>query len=213
MTAREPGGYLPGSAAPIPAARPPARTHPARRAPPIARQPYSSRRLSYAALLVAAGLTGVYAETIPNFEVLTLVVFCSGVLLGARDGILVGVLTMLVYSLLNPYGPAHPVVTAAQVAGNALSGAGGALFARIGLPARSAGVRAASLAVFALLLTASYDLLTNLATGLVFGQTRTWLLAGIPFALWHIGYNVALFAALGTPLAAVFARYAERLSA
>ena len=29
---------------------------------------------------MAAGLTGAYAETIPNFEVLTLVVFCSGVL-------------------------------------------------------------------------------------------------------------------------------------
>jgi hypothetical protein len=145
--------------------------------------------------------------------VLTLVVFCSGMLLGVRDGVLVGVLTMLVYSLLNPYGPAHPLVTAAQIAGNALSGAAGALFARIGLPARSPGVRAASLAVFALFITASYDLLTNVATGLVFGQMRTWLLAGIPFALWHIGYNVALFAALGTPLAAVFGRYAERLSA
>lgn len=159
------------------------------------------------------GLTGVYAETIPNLEVLTLVVFCSGVLLGARDGILVGVLTMLAYSLLNPYGPAHPLVTTAQVTGNALSGAGGALFARLGLPARSLGVRAATLAVFALLLTVSYDLLTNVATGLVFGQMQTWLLAGIPFALWHIGFNVALFAALGTPLTAVLARYAERLSA
>jgi len=62
-------------------------------------------------------------------------------------------------------------------------------------------------------LTASYDLLTNVATGLVFHQMTTWLLAGIPFALWHIGYNIALFAALGTPLTAVFARYGERLSA
>jgi hypothetical protein len=155
----------------------------------------------------------VYAETIPNFEVLTLVVFCSGVLLGARDGILVGVLTMLAFSLLNPYGPAHPLVTAAQVAGNALSGAGGALFARFGLPARSVAVRAATLALAAVLLTGCYDLVTNVATGVVFGQMRTWLLAGIPFALWHIAFNVALFAALGTPLTAVFARYAERLSA
>lgn len=140
-------------------------------------------------------------------------VFCAGVLLGARDGILVGALTMLVYSLLNPYGPAHPVVTAAQVVGNSLSGAGGALFARLGLPARPAAVRAGMLVVFALLLTASYDLLTNIATGLVFGQMKTWLVAGIPFALWHIGYNIALFVALGTPLSAVFARYRERLSA
>ncbi len=180
---------------------------------PIARQPYSPRRLSYAALLVAAGLTGVYAETIPNFEVLTLVVFGSGVLLGARDGALVGGLTMLVYSLLNPYGPAHLLVTAAQVGGNALSGMAGAIFARLGWASRPAPARAVVLVGFAILVTASYDLLTNVATGLVFGQMRTWLLAGIPFALWHIGYNAVLFATLGTPLTAVFARYAQRLSA
>ena len=65
----------------------------------------------------------------------------------------------------------------------------------------------------AIIVTAFYDLLTNVATGLVYGQMRTWLLAGIPFALWHIGYNIALFATLGDPLSAVSARYSERLSA
>jgi membrane protease YdiL (CAAX protease family) len=44
------------------------------------------------------------------------------------------------------------------------------------------------------------------------GQIRASLIAGIPFSLWHIGYNVLLFVALGTALVAVFARYAERLA-
>ena len=44
-------------------------------------------------------------------------VFASGVLLGARDGALVGAVTMTIYSVLNPYGPAHPLVTLAQLAG------------------------------------------------------------------------------------------------
>jgi len=145
--------------------------------------------------------------------VLTLVVFCAGVLLGARDGALVGAITMLIYSLLNPYGPAHPLVTAAQTAGNALSGVSGALFARLGFPTRPAAIRIAALVTVAVVVTACYDVLTNVATGLVFGQMRTWLVAGIPFALWHIGYNVALFATLGSPLSAVSARYAQRLSA
>ena len=139
--------------------------------------------------------------------------FCSGVLLGARDGALVGALTMLVYSLLNPYGPAPPAVTAAQVAGTALSGLAGAAFRAVGLAERALPARATALAVSAVLITAFYDLLTNVATGLVFGQMRTWLVAGIPFALWHIGYNVVLFVALGAPLTAVSARYAQRLSA
>jgi len=187
------------------------RPPPLRRSPSITSRRYSSRRLAYAALLVALGLTGAYAESIPNLELLTLVAFGSGVLLGMRDGAAVGGLTMLLFTLLNPYGPAPPWVMLAQVLGMALAGACGALFARAGGPSWPAGRRAAVLAFAALGLTAVYDLMTNVATGLVFGQMRLVLLAGIPFSLWHIGFNVALFAVIGTPLTAVLARYAERL--
>lgn len=162
--------------------------------------------------MVAAGLTGVYAETIPNFEVLTLVVFCSGILLGARDGALVGVVTMLVYSLLNPYGAVHPLVTASQVAGEVLAGLAGAAFAAAGLAAAPIPWRAVLLGVTGGALTVCYDFITNLATGILFGQLRATLVGGIPFALWHIGTNVALFATLGVPLAGVFQHYRSRLS-
>jgi hypothetical protein len=172
----------------------------------------SSRRLSYAALMVAAGLTGVYAEQIPNFEVLTLVVFCSGVLLGARDGAWVGALSELVYSVLNPYGMAHPLVTAAQVTGLALAGVAGGLAVKVGVPGWSPPVRAVWLAVAAFCVTAIFDLLTNVAGGVVYGQMKLTLAGGIPFALIHIGTNVMLFAAIGTPLTSVFAHYRSRLS-
>jgi len=160
---------------------------------------------------VAAGLTGVYAESIPNLEILTLVVFCAGVLLGARGGMAVGALSMAIYSGLNPYGPAHPVVMASQIIGTAAAGAGGALFHRLGLPGRGVAVRGWTLAVCAVALTAFFDLITNLASGVVFGQIRATLIGGIPFSLWHIGYNILFFVVLGTPLVAVFARYSERL--
>lgn len=172
----------------------------------------SSRRLSYAALMVAAGLTGVYAEPIPNFEVLTLVVFCSGVLLGARDGALVGTLAELIFSLLNPYGAVHPLVTIAQVSGMALAGVAGGLAARFGLPSLPPVFRAVWLAGVAIVVTAWFDLTTNVASGVVYGQMRLTLIGGVPFALIHIGTNVLLFAAVGTPLAAVFAHYRSRLS-
>jgi hypothetical protein len=172
----------------------------------------SPRRLSYAALMVAAGLTGVYAETVPNFEILTLVMFTAGVLLGSRDGALVGAVTELIYSLLNPYGVAHPLVTLAQMLGMALAGAAGGLAARAGLPERPPGWRAPLLALTGLGLTAFFDLVTNLAGGVVYGQLSATLIAGIPFALWHIGTNVAMFGMVGTPLVPVFARYRTRLS-
>jgi uncharacterized membrane protein len=68
------------------------------------------------------------------------------------------------------------------------------------------------LAVTGALLTVFFDLITNVATGLLFGQIRATLIGGVPFALLHVGSNVALFALLGTPLIAVFARYRARLS-
>ncbi len=162
--------------------------------------------------MVAAGLTGVYAETIPNFEVLTLVVFCSGVLLGARDGVLVGAVTMLVYSLLNPYGAVHPLVTLAQVLGESAAGLGGAWFAAARGPERGAPARALLLAIAALLLTVWFDVLTNLATGILFGQVRVTLIGGIPFAAWHVASNIGLFVVLGTPLSGVLWHYRSRLS-
>ena len=79
------------------------------------------------ALLVAACLTGAYAPRPPDFEIQTLGIFGAGVLLGSRDGAMVGALTMLVYSLMNPYGPAHPLVTLAQLAGQIPAGVAGGL--------------------------------------------------------------------------------------
>jgi len=162
--------------------------------------------------MMAAGLTGSYLHPIPNFEPLTLVMFCSGVLLGVRGGALIGGLTMLIYSLLNPYGAVHPLVLLAQVAGETLTGAAGGLFAAFGLPGRGVAVRSGALALAGLALTGIFDFITNVATGLVFGQMRATLIGGIPFALVHLVTNIAMFAALGTPLVAVFARYRERLS-
>lgn len=170
------------------------------------------RRLSYAALMVALGLTGVYAETIPNFEVLTLVVFASGVLLGARDGALVGAVTMGIFTLLNPYGSAHPIVMLAQVSGEAITGAMGGIAAGLGIGRAPLAVRIGTLVVLGFTLTAIFDTLTNLATGVLFGQMRATLLGGIPFALWHMGTNAALFGIIGAPLVGVLESYRPRLS-
>ncbi|HVP14773.1 MAG TPA: hypothetical protein VMS88_04475 [Terriglobales bacterium] len=164
------------------------------------------------ALLVAACLAGAYAPRPPDVEVQTLGIFCAGVLLGARDGAWVGGLTMLVYSLMNPYGPAHPLVTGAQVLGQVPAGLAGGAFGALGLHARSVAARGVALGVLAFVLTLWFDLVTNLATGLLMGQWRVVLVGGAWFALWHNGSNVLLFVLLGTPLVGVFGRYRARLS-
>jgi ABC-type Fe3+-siderophore transport system permease subunit len=173
---------------------------------------FDSRRLSYTALMAAAGLAGVYAETIPNFEVLTLTTFCAGVLLGVRDGALVGAVTMLLYTLLNPYGPAHPLVMAAQVAGTATAGIACGVFARAGGPGWPAGSQLVALGLLGAVLTAWFDLLTNLATGVLYGQMRATLIGGMLFATWHIVTNLVLFTAVGGALVRVLSHYRARLS-
>ncbi len=180
--------------------------------PAIARLPLTSRRLAYMALVTAACLSAAYMPRPPDFEFQTLGILGAGVLLGARDGAMVGAVVMLVYSLMNPYGPAHPLVTVAQVLGQVPAGLAGGLFAAAGLPARRRAVRGAALGGLAVALTLWFDLVTNVATGLVVGQMRVVLLQGIPFALWHCGTNLLLFTLLGTPLVGVLGRYRARLS-
>ena len=167
------------------------------------------RRLAYAGLMIALGLTGAYVHVIPNLELVSLVAFASGVLLGIRDGSGVAALTMLMYSLLNPYGAAHPLVTIAQVIGAAAFGVVGG--ATRGFDRVPAAMRAILLGIAAALLTCFYDFITNVATGVVFGQIRATLVGGIPFALWHTAWNTALFAGLGPAIVAVLQRYRARL--
>src|SRR5262249_6682875 len=148
----------------IPCIAPIVNAHPAGEPPAAApRAPHAMRRIAYAALMVAVGLTGAYAESIPNFELLTLVGFASGALLGARLGAGVAALTMLVFSLLNPYGAAPPLVTASQVIGAALSGVAGAWC--IGVSRHPVVTRVIVLGLVGAVLTLVFDLLTNLASG------------------------------------------------
>jgi hypothetical protein len=177
----------------------------------IAREAMSTRRLSYAALLVAAGLSGAYAPHPPNVEVVTLVAFGAGVLMGGA-GVAVAALMEAIYALLNPWGPVHPFVFAAQVAGMGIAGLVGALFAAAGGPRWRPAWRVPALAAAGVSITIVFDLLTNTATGLAFGQVRVWLLQGIPWMLGHLTWNAIVFAAVGTPLSGVFAHYRARLS-
>jgi hypothetical protein len=162
--------------------------------------------------MVALGLTGAYAESIPNLEVLTIVAFLSGVLLGVADGALVGAVTMLVYSALNPYGAAHPLLMASQVASQAVTGGVGGAFGGTRLGNGPWPLRSVVLALTGVALTLLYDLLTNLATGVLLGQIRATLIAGVPFAAWHLVTNLALFAVAGPALYGLCSRYRSRLA-
>ena len=135
-------------------------------------------------------------------EIFSVAVFLSGTIVGVAWGVWVGGVARLVFSVGNPYGPPHPWVLLAQVAGAAAIGAmggasrrwllAGAATSRIGSRAR-----VALLAALGLSGTLVYDLATNAAQGVVFGSVPAALaLAAIP-SLQHIASNTVIFAVVG----------------
>ncbi|UCF78716.1 MAG: hypothetical protein JSW03_00100 [Candidatus Eiseniibacteriota bacterium] len=130
---------------------------------------------------------------IPNVELMTLTVFVSGGLLGARGGALVGAVSMLIYSVANPMGGAIPLVTASQVVGLSIVGAAGVAgpWVRRTLTARVA--RNAVFAALGVALTLQYDLVTNLALGVSVGSVAAVVAGGLVFAAVHFVSNALIF--------------------
>jgi len=141
-------------------------------------------------------------------ELFSVAVFLSGVIVGTAWGVWVGAAARLVFSVANPYGPPHPWVLAAQVLGAALLGAfGGVVRHALRAPwLDKAPARAAFLGACGFLGTAVYDLITNLAQGVVFGAPRVALaMAALP-SLQHVASNTAIFAVIGALAVSWFRR-------
>ncbi len=167
--------------------------------------------LAVTAVLIGLGVTlGLLLVAVPNVEGISAVCFFSGALLGAAAGGLVGAVSMGLFSLLNPLGPAAFPVLGAQVAGMALIGCSGALSLRL---ARSPGGAALLAGVSGGVLTFLYDVLTNYGFAVTMGRWRDplpFIAAGIPFSVMHVVSNVLIFAGVG---AFVFSRARSRRGA
>lgn len=151
------------------------------------------------AVLIALGVTlGLLLFAVPNVEGISAVSFFSGAVLGAGGGALVGGVSMGLFSLLNPLGPAAFPVLLAQVVGMALVGGSGAVWLRlVRAPGRAAVLAGLSGGV----LTFVYDVLTNYGFAVLMGRWRDplpFIAAGIPFSIMHVVSNAVIFAGMGT---------------
>lgn len=155
--------------------------------------------LAITAVLIALGVAlGLLLFAVPNVEGISAVSFFAGAILGAGGGALVGALTMSLFSLLNPLGPAPFPVFAAQVAGMSVIGCSGALWVSLVRGPARAGLLAG---VFGGVLTCIYDVITNYGIAVSMGRYDDPLpviAAGIPFSVMHIVANVLIFAGIGT---------------
>ena len=162
------------------------------------------RPIILAALFTALSVAlGFLLAAIPNVELMTLSVFMGGVFCGVRLGGVIGALSILFYSVLNPLGPAPPPLLVAQIAGFFVIGASGGIAGPRIRPERRRTIIAT--AFFGLALTLLYDALTTFATAFIAlgagveGMSGIFL-AGAGFIAWHVGINTAVFAAAVVPL-------------
>jgi hypothetical protein len=165
---------------------------------------FSGRKLTLMGVLVALAIVlKLPILTIPNVEFFTFIIFCSGYLLGMTGGVIVGVISMSIYTtLITPYGPPPLPIAIAQITSMALIGFTGGFVSEF-IPAsftqkphsRSIIIITA-IGISGLVLTLIYDLFTNLASAFVVGQFWPVMIAGIPFALVHIASNVIIFVVL-----------------
>jgi len=167
----------------------------------------SVRKLSLMGVLVALAIVlKLPILSVPNVEFFTFVLFSSGYLLGIVEGLLVGVISMSIYtSIVTPYGLPPLPIAFAQVFSMALIGLTGGLVFKLHLirfdkrPSSLTLFKFLTMGLFGLGLTLIYDLLTNLATAYVMGQFLPVMISAIPFALIHTLSNIAIFVVL-TPV-------------
>jgi hypothetical protein len=166
-----------------------------------------NRRVALMGLMTAASVSAGYLLAgVPNVEVISLLLVVSGFMLGLRDGAATGAAAGFLYTTLNPYGPAHPAVAVAQVVGFTALGASGSLLRSRAAWSGGRVTAAVFLVVVGATLTALYDLATNAAFGLVIGQVRATVLAGLPFLGIHVVSNAAIFLVVGVPLLVLLRR-------
>jgi uncharacterized membrane protein len=165
-----------------------------------------TRRIIQTGLFVALVVVlGFLLAEVPNVELMTVSVFVSGVILGRWSGIVVGVLSILFFSLFNPYGPPLPPLVLAQIVGFAIIGCAGGMLRKHLVEGGTAPYLFSALA--GLLLTLIYDSLTTVATAVVVLGTDGLLnglagffVAGALFIVVHTLSNTIVFAVATIPV-------------
>jgi uncharacterized membrane protein len=162
-----------------------------------------SVKVSMTAIMSATALSLSYARFwAPNIEFTSLIIFLSGVTLGSRIGVLVGLVTESIFSTFNPLGPAPIPVFLAQIVCMMLIGATGGLFARftgMGETRLNSSLRMAAIGLY---LTIVFDLVTNLGWAFSFGldYPTTLLINGSVFMILHVVSNTIIFGTVGPVL-------------
>ncbi len=157
---------------------------------------------TFSALAVVLGYMLAY---IPNIEIFTLMVFLAGFVMNKKDGAIVGLLSSIIFTFFNPFGPSPPPLFFYQLTHYSLTGALGGL-TRDFLCNKKYFKPREDLYVFQIMLifgvlgasiTFIYDILSTLFGGLIVSIAVEYFIAsylsGIIFTSIHLVGNILGF--------------------
>lgn len=150
----------------------------------------TARVALFSALAYVAALASFY---IPNVSLIFIVIFISGAIWGLHAGLIVGGMGEFLWTFFNPFGMAPLPMTLAQIGGMMIVGA---LGASVYKSSRLKKTTPAGFALFAFLGLAaglSFQLIVNGVDTLLYGQSWTYLMAGLGFSLATIVSNILIF--------------------
>jgi uncharacterized membrane protein len=155
-----------------------------------------TRVAMFVALMVGSGWA---LAMVPNVEFITALAFTAGAALGPLRGAVVGSSGMFLFSATNPLGSglAFPVLLAAQMISQGLTGLSGGWFQRWTTDVRNGWPLRLGLALTGLALTVVYDGLTTISFPLFAGASRqeigVVLISGLAFTVIHQVSNLLIF--------------------
>ena len=154
------------------------------------------RAAIFCALAIGMGFS---LMLVPNVELITVIVFLSGLILGAKWGTLVGGTAIFIYSGLNPMGSglSFPPLFFMQIIGMSITGAVGGLVRPIFNQKKIGVISLIGLSVLGFLVTLIYDLLTlvsyPISAGLGMPGIYASLVKGLGFTVLHEISNAIVF--------------------
>lgn len=156
-------------------------------------------KIALHSLFISLGVVlGFSLAHLPNIELVTATIFISGYLLGWRSGLMIGLLTEAIYSMLSPYGLASIPIFLGQTLAMGLTGACGGWMAV--LAPLKGWLSFIKTGIAGLLLSIHFALLTTLGYVFFAGITRevilTSIITGLGFYITHFISNFLIFTLL-----------------
>ena len=157
---------------------------------------------TFSALAVVLGYALVY---VPNIELFTLTIFIGGFILGKRDGVIIGLISSLIFVFFNPYGASPLPLFIYQIIHYCLIGLLGGIISNYLLKKEDFKPKEdlysfrlmAFLGLIGAIITFIYDIISTLVGALIFSFSLEFFIVsyiyGIPFTTVHLIGNTLEF--------------------